>query len=98
MRSSGGSAEGLVSSSLTKLDDILTYTLSSGYSSLPHFLADIDKGWLVNIRKALHLCAVGSFDRFNAFSLLVQAVMIPLRHLCYLFLTKDDMLLLSRMV
>lgn len=60
-------------------------------------MGNIDKSWLADIRKALHLCSDGIFDKYVAVSPILQASMISQRHQFHLFLEQDNVLSLRRM-
>lgn len=74
---SGVSVADLASPSLHKLDDNVPSILPISYSSLPHFMAKVDKEWPADLRKAPHLCLYGTFDRYDDVSLFLQAAIIP---------------------
>lgn len=72
-----GFCEDLASMSQCKLDSTVTTISPTSYFSLLQFVANADKEWMAGICKAMYLCPDGTFPRYDAVSLILQASMIP---------------------
>lgn len=77
LRSSEESGADLSFSSPGRFDKTVQNILSTVYSSLPHFMATVDKNWLADIFKAPYQCSDSTDDRYDSASPPLKVFMIP---------------------
>lgn len=65
---------------------------------MPQLVTSVDREWITDTRKISHLCPNGRFDGYDVVSPILRAAMMPWRHPSYLFLKKEDVFSLRRLV
>lgn len=63
--------------SLCNFCDTVQKHLPPSYLPLHHFIASVGKDCLAHVSRAQHLCSGDVFDRWDAYSRISQALMIP---------------------